>query len=155
MGAPSTWDFLSEVDRRFAFLVESYGFAAPDGDASSALVRYVTSELIVSIYYGHDPHDHAGRRIDVSVSPVNVYRAELPDLVEAAVFAPRHKVGWKAHTDEAAQATLDDQALWLRRLMPLLVGPDGPDLIRRANACPTDRAGNPKRRPHNIKWIYA
>jgi hypothetical protein len=85
---------------------------------------------------------------------VNVYRAELPDLVEAAVFAPRHKVAWKAHTDEAARATLDDQALWLRRLMPLLVGRDGVDLIRRANVHPTDRVGNPKRRPRNIKWIY-
>jgi hypothetical protein len=154
MGTPLTWDFLTEVDRRFAFL-ESYGLAGPESVANSALVRYTTSELIVSIYHGHDPHDHAGRRIDVSVRPMNVYRAELPDLVEAAAFAPRHKVAWKAHTDEAARATLADQALWLRRLMPLLVGPDGIDLIRRANAHPTDRAGNPKRRPPNIKWIYA
>lgn len=152
--AKSKWDFLSEVGRRFDFLVESYGMAGPEGGANSTLVRYVTSELVVAIYCGHDPHDHAGQRIDVSVDPVNVYRAELPDLVEAAVFAPRHKVAWKAHTDEAARATLDDQALWLRRLMPLLVGLDGVDLIRRANAHTTDRAGNPKRRPRNIKWVY-
>jgi hypothetical protein len=154
VGAQSTWDFLSEVGRRFAFLVENYGMAGPDGGVRSSLVLYVTSELVVAIYYGHDPHDHAGQRIDVSIGPVNVYRAELPDLVEAAVFAPRHKVAWKAHTAEAARATLDDQAVWLRRLMPLLVGPDGVDLIRGANAHPTDRAGNPKRRPRNIKWIY-
>ncbi|MEV4513597.1 hypothetical protein AB0K00_32095 [Dactylosporangium sp. NPDC049525] len=154
MGAQTTWDFLGEVGRRFAFLVETYGMAGPEGDANSSLVQYVTTELVVAIHYGHDPHDHAGQRIDVSVSPVNVYRAELPDLVEAAVFAPRHKVAWKAHTDDAARATLDEQALWLRRLMPLLVESDGVDLIRRANARPTDRAGNPQRRSRNIKWTY-
>ena len=128
--------------------------AGPEGGASASLVQYVASELAVEIYYGHDPRDHAGRHIDVSLRPVGVYRARLSDVVEAAEFAPRHKVAWKAHTDEAARATLDDQAVWLRRLMPLLVGPDGVDLIRRANAHPTDRAGNPKRRPRNIKWVY-
>lgn len=128
--------------------------AGPEGDASAFLVRYVRSELVVTIYFGHEPRDHAGQRIDVSVRPVGVYRAELADLVEAARFAPRHKVAWKAHTREAALATIDDQALWLRRLMPLLVGPDGVDLIRRANAHLTDRGGNPKRRPRNIEWVY-
>ena len=128
--------------------------AGPEGGASASLVRYVTSELVVAIYLGHEPRDHAGQRIDVSLRPVGAYEAELPDLVEAAGFAPRHKVAWKGHTHEAALVTLDDQALWLRRLMPLLVGPDGVDLIRRSNAHPTDRAGNPKRRPRNIKWVY-
>ena len=99
-----------EVDRRFAFLVQNYGMAGPEGGAGSSLVRYVTSELSVAISYGRDSRDHTGQRIDVSVSPVNVYRAELPDLVEAAVFASRHKVAWKAHSAEAARATLGSMA---------------------------------------------
>jgi hypothetical protein len=153
VGTPSTWDIVEEIGRRFAFLVDDYGMVGPE-TGSSSLVRYVTPELDVVIYYGNDRHDRAGRRIDVSIAPVNVYRAGLPDLVEAAVFAPRHRVAWKAHTKGAIQATLDDQAMWLRRLMPMLVGPDGVDLVRRANANSTDRAGNPKRRRRSIKWIY-
>lgn len=128
--------------------------AGPEGGTDASLVRYVTPELVVTIHFGHEPRDHAGQRIDVYLTPVGVYRGELADLVEAARFAPRHKVAWKAHTREAALVTLDNQALWLRRLMPLLVGPDGVDLVRRANAHSTDRAGNPKRRPRDIKWVY-
>lgn len=154
VGAQSRWDFASEVGRRFAFLVQTYGMAGPESAAGSPMVRYGKPELAVAIYYSHDPHDHAGQRIDLSVNPVDMYRADLPDLVEAAVFAPRHKVAWKAHTIEAAQATLDNQALWLQRLMPWLLGPDGNDLVRRANEQPTDRSGNPKRRPRDVTWVY-
>jgi hypothetical protein len=36
-------------------------------------------------------------------------RADLPDLVEAAAFAPRHDVARKAHPIAAARLTLDDR----------------------------------------------
>jgi hypothetical protein len=79
--------------------------AGPEASADVSVVRYVTSELVVSIHGGHETHDHAGKRISVSIAPINVYRAELPDIVEVAAFAPRHKVAWKAHTDAAARLT--------------------------------------------------
>jgi hypothetical protein len=50
--------------------------------------------------------------------------------------------------------TLDDNATWLRRLMPLLHAPDVVDLFQSANRHETDRAGNPKRRPPSIRWKY-
>ena len=74
--------------------------------------------------------DGAGRRITVSVSVTTAHgpvRVELPGLVEAAVFAPGHHVGRKAHNAAAMQRTLDDNALWLRRLMPTLLEPAGLD----------------------------
>ena len=51
--------------------------------------------------------------------------------------------------------SLDDNVTWLRRLMPALLGPEGLDLARKAKERPKDKAGNPKRRPPNIKWEYA
>jgi hypothetical protein len=56
---------------------------------------------------------------------------------------------------EAVRHTLDQNAMWLRRLMPLLLGPDREELVRKANEHPLDRAGNPKRRPPGITWKYA
>jgi len=46
------------------------------------------------------------------------------------------------------QRSLDDNATWLSRLMPVLVGPEVLDLARKT-------AGRPMRRPPNAKWKYA
>jgi hypothetical protein len=101
--------------------------------------------------------DGGGTSIDVHVAlPDRDWpaKAELCDLVETAGFAPRHRVAWKAHTPEAARRTLEDNATWLRRLMPLLLGPDVESLVRRANERPVDRAGNPKKRRPHIEWKF-
>jgi len=47
-------------------------------------------------------------------------KADLDEVVEAAHFAPRHRVASKAHTGETLRATLDDNATWIRRLLPVL-----------------------------------
>jgi hypothetical protein len=155
MGARGRLDFASEVGRRFAFLVDAHGMRGPESRSGlSSTVRYEHADMSVRVHMLADSHDGAGHRISVAIAPVDMYPAELPDLVEAALFAPRHKVAWKAHTIEAARATLDANALWLVRLMPLLVRPEGRELVRRANEHPTDRAGNPKRRPSNTHWVY-
>jgi hypothetical protein len=46
------------------------------------------------------------------------------------MFAPRHHVAWKAHNAAAMRTTLDDNATWLRRLLPILDGSDALDTIR-------------------------
>jgi hypothetical protein len=142
--------FVTEVGQRFQFLVDLYGMAGPE--CSNHLlpsVFYRRPELSVSAFLNQG--DGAGRRITVSVSVKTGHGsagAELPGLVEAAGFAPGHHVGWKAHTVAAMRRSLDDNAIWLSRLMPELLGPDGLDLARKTME-------RPKRRPPHIKWKYA
>ena len=142
--------FVTEVSGRFQFLVDVYGMTGPE--SRNDLLPHVTyrlPELSVSavLDYGDGP----GRRVKVTASAktgTGWVRAAVPGLVEAALFAPRHHVGWRAHTVAAMQRTLDDNAIWLRRLMPALVGPDGPDLLRKA-------LEPPRRRAPNTRWQYA
>ena len=72
----------------------------------------------------------------------------LPELSVSAVLDYGDGPGRRAHTVAAMQRTLYDNALWLRRLMPALVGPDGPDLLRKA-------LEPPRRRAPNTRWQYA
>jgi hypothetical protein len=74
-------------------------------------------------------------------------KADLDQLVEAALFVPRHRVAWKTHTADAMRNTLDDNAMWLRRLMPMLRGPQALDTIRNAM--------NPKPRQPNTRWKHS
>ncbi|SRR6266498_570111 len=150
--------FRTEVTQAFQFLVDQRGL---DGPSYSELllpaVRYRGAGLTISIYFHDDTRDGAGKRISVSISLETANgsaKAELDELVEAAVFAPRHRVDWKAHTADAMRSTLDDDAKWVRRPMPILQAPDALDTIRNANRHETDKAGNTKRRPRNIKWKY-
>jgi hypothetical protein len=80
--------------------------------------------------------------------------ADLDEVVEAAVFAPRHRVAWKAHTGDAMRATLEDNAKWIRRLLTLLRESGATDMIRRAAVQEKDGKGNPKKRPRNVKWKF-
>jgi hypothetical protein len=142
--------FAAEVGPRFEFLVGSYGMEGPESsDLLLASVFYRRPELLVAVFLDQS-RDHPGRRIEVSVSlaAVQLSRAGLPGLVEAAGFAPAHHVAWKAHTVAVAQHTLDNNATWLRRLMPLLLEPEALDLARK-------RTRRPGRRPRNITWKYA
>jgi hypothetical protein len=148
--------FEAEVHRHFGFLVDSYGMTGPDySELLLPGVRYERPELRIWVF--RQSGDGAGTSIDVDVVlPGRDWpaKAALRDLVEAAGFAPRHRVSWKAHTPEAARRTLDDNATWLRRLMPLLLGPDVEPLVRNANERPVDRAGNPKKRRPDTKWKF-
>jgi hypothetical protein len=142
--------FVAEVGQRFQFLVDLYGMEGPEGsERLLPAVHYRRPELFVGVYLDSG-RDMPGRRIEVSVSmeAARMYRAPLPGLVEAAGVAPAHLVGWKAHTVAAMQRSLDDNATWLSRLMPVLVGPYVLDLAGKA-------AGRPRRRPRNAKWKYA
>ncbi|MFC0532554.1 hypothetical protein [Phytohabitans kaempferiae] len=150
--------FEREASQRFQFLVDQHGFAGPGySDRLLPLVTYHRRDLRISIHLQSDPHDGAGKRISVSISLTGAggwLKADLDALVEAALYAPRHRVAWKAHTADAMRGTLDDNATWIRRLMPLLQGPDALDTVRRANRHETDKTGNPKRRPPGIEWKY-
>lgn len=147
--------FDTEVRRCFQFLVDDYGMADPEyGEQLLPAVRYEGPKLWVWVFL--EAGDGAGTRILVKTSLLGrdwPAGADLPDLVEAAMFAPRHRVAWKAHTPDAARSTLDQNATWLRRMMPMLLGPDAEELVRKANERPVDRKGNPKVRPR-IKWKY-
>ena len=141
--------FVAEVSGRFQFLVDVYGMTGPESRNDLLPVTYRLPELSVSavLDYGDGP----GRRVTVTASAktgTGWVRAAVPGLVEAALFAPRHHVGWRAHTVAAMQRTLDDNALWLRRLTPALVGPGRPDLLRKA-------LEPPRRRAPNTRWQYA
>lgn len=148
--------FEEEVGHRFRFLVDRFGMTGPEYDAVLLpTVVYRGAQLNISAFL--EQGDGAGTRIEVHASLLHrdwPSSAELSALVEAAAFAPRHRVAWKAHTPDAARATLDDNAVWLRRLTPLLLGPDPDTLVRTANEHKVDRAGNPLKRPRNIKWKY-
>jgi hypothetical protein len=150
-------DFETEVQRYFQFLVSTSGMAEPEyGELLLPGVRYQRPDLQVQVVL--DAGDGAGTRISVGVSLSHrdwPARARLPDLVEAAVFAPRHLVPWRAHSPEAARVTLEGNATWLGRLLPLLLGPDADALVRAANEHPVDRVGNPKKRRRGIDWTYA
>ena len=151
-----TVSFRAEVTQRFSFLVDQYGLDGPIGSILSTVV-YSGAGLTISVHFKSDTHDSAGKRISVVVrldtGNANV-RADLDDLVESAAFAPRHRVAWKAHTGDAVRATLDDNAMWVRRLWPILRERDALDLFRDANRFEFDKGGNPKRRSKNIKWKY-
>jgi len=147
--------FVAEVGQRFEFLVDSYGMEGPE---SSGLllpaVYYRCPELRVAVFLSQG-RDQPGRSIEVLVSPPAArISCRLPGLVEAARFAPAHHVGWKAHTMTAMQHTLDDNATWLGRLMPLLLRPEALDPARTVDLA-SSRTPRPKRRPPNIKWKYA
>jgi hypothetical protein len=150
--------FRAEVTQRFQFLIDQHGLDGPDySELLLPSVTYRDTGLMISIHLHNDTHDSAGEKISVSIwlnTADGSAHADLDDLVEAAVFAPRHRVASKAHTGDAVRDTLDDNATWVRRLMPILRGPGALDAIRSANRQEVDKAGNPKRRPRNIKWKY-
>jgi hypothetical protein len=149
------YDFASEVRRHFQFLVDEYDMAGPEySELLLPAVYYERPELRIGVFLEHG--DGATRLLVNIDLPEADWRAsaDLPDLVEAAVFAPRHQVPGRVHTSEILHDTLDQNATWLRRLLPLLLGPDGEALLRKANERPVDRAGNPKRRPPGIRWKY-
>ena len=52
----------------------------------------------------------------------------------AAGLGSRQDVRTSAHTLHSVRRSLSSQADWVRRLHPLLTGPDGPELLRRAGA---------------------
>jgi hypothetical protein len=157
MGHRQSISLETEVGQRFQFLTDVYGMDGPAyTERLLPAVHYRRPDLFVSVVL--DQGDGAGMRILVSVSlktERGFLTANVPDLVEAAAFAPRHQVGWKAHNAAAMLRSLDDNAIWLKRLAPALFGPQSHDLVRAANERPKDKTGNPKRRPPNIKWKYA
>jgi hypothetical protein len=112
-------------------------------------VFYRCPELRVAVFLD-ESRDQPGRRIEVTVSLTSaaLNRTRLPGLVEAARFAPAHHVGWNPHTVAAMQQTLDDNANWLSRLMPVLLGPEALELARNLTR-------RPRRRPPGLKWKYA
>ena len=142
--------FAAEVSQRFDFLIDRYDMDGPESnDLLLPGVFYRCPGLLIAVFLDQS-RDQPGRRIEVKVSlpAASVYRTGLPGLVEAAGFAPAHHVAWKGHTVAAMQRTLDDNATWLSRLMPVLLGPLALDLAR-------DLTRRPKRRPPGIKWKYA
>ena len=149
--------FHAEVTQRFQFLVD-HGFDGPEySDDLLPGARYGGAGLTIWIIFNDDTHDSAGRQISVSIrldTTAGFAKADLDEVVEAAVFAPRHRVARKAHSGDALRATLDDNAMWIRRLLPILRGPGALETIRKATQWETDRRGNPKRRPKNINWRY-
>jgi hypothetical protein len=151
--------FRAEVAPRFQFLIDQHGFDGPEySELLLPAVKYQRPGMLVWIFLNDDTRDGAGTSISVLISLTTAdgsTKADLEDLVEAAVFAPRHRVARKAHTGAAMRDTLDDNATWVRRLMPLLHAPDVVDLFQSANRYETDRAGNPKRRRPNIRWKYS
>jgi hypothetical protein len=150
--------FQTEVTQRFQFLVDEHGLTGPQySERLLPAVRYTGAGLRISIFCNDDSRDRAGRTISISISLNTEHgsaKADLAELVEAVAFAPRHRVAWKAHTADAMRGTLDDNATWVRRLMPVLHAPDALDTVRNATSYPTDKAGNPKRRRPDIKWEY-
>jgi hypothetical protein len=142
--------FAAEVSQRFQFLVDAYGMDGPEtNDLFFPGVFYRCPELRVAVFLD-ESRDQPGRRIEVTVSLTSaaLNRTRLPGLVEAARFAPAHHVGWNPHTVAAMQQTLDDNANWLSRLMPVLLGPEALELARNLTR-------RPRRRPPGLKWKYA
>jgi hypothetical protein len=138
--------------------VDEHGLDGPDySEQLLPTVMYAGAGLHIFVSLHHDSRDSAGRTISVSISlttELGSVTADLADVVEATAFAPRHRVAWKAHTVDAMRSTLDDNAVWIRRLMPILHPPGTLDTITNATRHPTDRAGNPKRRRQDIRWKY-
>jgi hypothetical protein len=118
--------FAAEVSQRFEFLIDQYGMEGPESsDLLLPGVFYRHPELLVAVFLNQG-RDQPGRRIEVVVSlaAAQLSGAALPGLVEAAGFAPAHHVAWKAHTVAAMQHALGNNATWLSRLMPVLLGPE-------------------------------
>lgn len=151
--------FRAEVEQRFCFLVDQYGFDEPEySDNLLQMVSYHDEGSRISILLSDDTRDSAGKLISVSLrlhTAQGEAKAELAELVEAVAFAPRHRVARKAHTGDAMRATLDDNAVWLRRVSGILKGPDALDAMRKATSQERDSKGNPKRRPEKIRWKYS
>jgi hypothetical protein len=151
--------FQTEVVRRFQFLVDHHGLDGPEfSEQLVTAVWYRDPGLQIGIFLQNDSRDGAGTTIATSISLNTGYglaSANLDQLVEAVAFAPRHRVAWKAHTADAMRNTLDDNAIWVRRLMPILRGPDALERMRNATQHVTDKAGNPKKRRSDIRWRYS
>ncbi len=60
--------------------------------------------------------------------------AYLEELVPAAGLGARQDVPTSAHTLHSIRRSLSAQAAWVRRLHPVLIGPEGLELLRRAGA---------------------
>ena len=150
--------FPKEVMERFQFLVDDHGLEGPDySELLLPSVSYGGTGLRIGTYFHDDSRESAGRTISVSISldtERGAVHADLAELVGAVTFALRHRVAWKAHTADAMRSTLDDNATWVRRLLPILQAPDALDTVRNSARHPTDKAGNPKRRRPDIKWKY-
>jgi hypothetical protein len=138
--------FFDEVTERFQFLVTDYGFSGPElTELLLQCATYHSDALEVSTYLSYEG---ASATISVSITLRSVpgrNHADLDHLVEAAGLAPFHLVRGQAHSGDAMRRTLDDNALWIRRLLPVLDDPGAADLL----ATPL------KRRAQNVKWRYA
>jgi hypothetical protein len=124
MARKEVLDLRAEVRPRFMFLVTEHGYAGPTPIATPNILRYTSPEWVIQIRGADPPRKPVTGRIEVSVDhgpdTSSVGSVDLADLVAAAKLAPRHAVAWKAHTVEAARLTLDDNARWLRQLLPRL-----------------------------------
>jgi hypothetical protein len=123
MGRKEVLDLPAEVEPRFAFLVAEFGYTGPTLIVAPSILRYTSPERAIDVCGGDPPHRPVTGRIEVSISLGPADRSssvDLDELVEAAGLARKHLVAWKAHTVEAARLTLDDNARWLRQIMPLI-----------------------------------
>lgn len=117
-------EFLSEARGRFQFLRDADFLGPEEGEY---WLSYSSGLLGVEVHYD----DRDGRILTIVRSSVDDRnpRAGLQCLYVSAKLGPAQDIREIARSSKALGAVLETQASALRKLLPVVEGTDGPDLL--------------------------
>jgi len=124
--------FVHEVRLAFAAVAADYALALLDASTPLSTEGVAYAGAGVEYLVLHDPHDRVVLTHVALVAARPRLHAELTELVVAAGLGAAQHVRVSGRTRHAVAMSVRSQAEWVRRLHPVLAGPDGPDLIRAA-----------------------
>jgi hypothetical protein len=129
-------DFQQEVERHFEFLVEEFGFGPPIGGEGVSNSRYVHYEREGMGYdVGYSSLDDVVTVLVLKErdNDQDGFRVHIEEVVKRAGLGQERDVQMDARSDEKMRKSLESLAYWVRRVHPLVVGPDGDSLLKSPN----------------------
>jgi hypothetical protein len=125
--------FASEVERAFGSLAREFDLAGPEpGGVVMQVIAFAGKDFRVRLMLDQDEMCLVAR-LEVEGDGVRMV-AELGDLVQAAGLGTRQQVRDSAHNLGSLQKTLETQASFVRRILPLMNTPQTHALMQKANA---------------------
>jgi len=129
--------FPDEVRCQFDFLVKEHGFTGPIEDERPSpldgYIRYSSPTLIVTVGLAlgpaSDQNVETGLTLITAAERIRVY---LGEVFAAGGMGPVNRVLIGAQTRRAMAKSIGAQAAALRQVLPVVLGPDGAALMRRA-----------------------
>jgi hypothetical protein len=127
--------FEAEVERGFGPLLTGLGLSEtlePARVPGVQCVAYRSPRLTYRVCLSLE--DHAVSTAVHLAGEEETLVSYLEEVVPATGLGSRQSVPTSAHTLHGMQGSLSAQAEWVRRLHPVIAGPGGAELLRRAGA---------------------